>query len=89
MGRFAVSPAELEGAAHTLGGVEGSLGCPTRAVGELGSPELEGAVADLFHAADGVALAMAQAVGHVSRNVSAAASAYERTDAEAMRPGGR
>lgn len=48
---FEVSPAELEGAASTLGGVEGSLGCPSRAGGELGSAELEAAVAAAFEAA--------------------------------------
>jgi hypothetical protein len=73
MERFEVSPPELEGAASTLGGVQGSLGCPSRANGELGSPELGGAVGAAFEAADGVALAMAEALAGASRNASATA----------------
>ena len=81
MERFAVSPSELEGAAGTLGRVEGSLGCPTRAGAELGSAELEGAVGAAFEAADGVALAMADALAGAARNVSANASSYAATEA--------
>ncbi len=88
MSRFEVSPAELEGAARTLGSVEGSLGRPSSAAGELGSAELETAVAGLFQAADQVALAMGHAVAQASQNASAAAGAYTRTDAQAMPSGG-
>jgi len=64
MERFAVSPPELEGAAGTLGRVEGSLGCPSRAGGELGSAELESAVGAAFE---------------VAETLDAAAAGFERT----------
>jgi hypothetical protein len=83
MERFEVSPPELEGAASTLGSVQGSLGCPSRANAELGSAELQSAVAGAFEAADGVALAMAEALAGASRNAWATASRYAGTEAAA------
>lgn len=88
MSRLEVSPAELEGAAGTLGAVEGGFGCPSRATGELGSPALGGAISAFYQSADELALAMAQAVGHASTKAAAAAEQYARTDAQAF-PGGR
>lgn len=81
MERFEVSPAELEDAAGTLGRVESSLGCPTRALGELGSPELEAAVGEAFEAADMVALAMADALAAAAAGVSANGRRYAGTEA--------
>ena len=88
MSRFEVSPAELEGAAGTLGAVEAGFGCPSPATGELGSPELEGAISVFYQTADELALAMAQAVGQASIKATAAAEQYARTDAQAISEGG-
>ncbi len=89
MAGFEVSPPELEGAAVTLGGVEATFGCPSRAIGELGSPDLEGALGDLYRTLDQVALAMGEAIGQASHNLTAGASAYVRTDDQAMPSGAR
>ncbi len=80
MSRFEVSPAELEGAAGTLGAVEAGFGCPSPATGELGSV--------FYQTADELALAMAQAVGQASIKATAAAEQYARTDAQAISEGG-
>jgi hypothetical protein len=85
---FEVTPGELAGAAATLGSVQGELGCPRLGPGDLGSPALEAAMASFYASANGVAMALGDAVGHASANLAASASAYEITDAGAM-PAGR
>jgi hypothetical protein len=84
---FSVSPAELEGAASTLGGVDAVFTCPAAGPGDLGSPELEAAVQEFNEAAARLAQAMGQAIQAAGANVAAAAVAYAVTDARAM-PGG-
>jgi hypothetical protein len=87
MSGFEVTPSELTGAAATLGSVQGELGCPTLGPGDLGSPELEAAMTSFYSSANGVAMALADAVSQASANVGAGAAAYETTDAGAMRAG--
>jgi hypothetical protein len=88
MGRFEVTPGELEAAAGTLGSVGAELGCPTLAPGDLGSPELEAALGQLYAATNRVAGAMSEAVSQASTNTAAGAGAYVGADVGAM-PGGR
>ncbi len=88
MGGFDVIPGELEAASATLGSVQGELACPTLGAGDLGSPELEAAMAEFYRAASGVAIAMGEAVGHSSAALSGGAALYVSTDAGAM-PAGR
>jgi len=85
---FEVTPGELTAAASTLGSVQGELGCPRLGPGDLGSPELEAAMASFYASANGVAMALGDAVSHASASLTAGASAYEVTDAGAM-PAGR
>jgi hypothetical protein len=84
---FEVTPGELAGAAATLGSVQGELGCPRLGPGDLGSPELEAAMASFYASASNVAMALGDAVGQASASVGAGATAYETTDAAAMRAG--
>jgi hypothetical protein len=84
---FEVTPEELTGAAATLGAVQGEVGCPRLGPGDLGSPELEAAMASLYASVNDVAMALGDAVSHASVSVGAAASAYATTDAAAMGPG--
>jgi hypothetical protein len=84
MSGFEVTPAELTGAAATLGSVGGELGCPRLGPGDLGSPELEAAMSSFYASANGVAMAMGDAISQASTNLTAAASAYEVTDHGAM-----
>jgi hypothetical protein len=88
MGGFAVIPGELEAAAATLGSVQGELGCPRLGAGDLGSPELEAAMASFYAAANRVALAMGEAVSASSTALVVGAAAYTATDLGAM-PVGR
>lgn len=88
MSSFEVTPWELEAAAATLGSVQGELGCPSLGAGELGSPELEAAMASFYGAANRVALAMGEAVSASSAAVAVGAAAYTATDLGAM-PAGR
>jgi hypothetical protein len=88
MGGFDVLPAELEAASATLGSVQGELACPTLGAGDLGSPELEAAMAAFYRAASQVATAMGEAVGHSSAALSSGAALYVTTDAGAL-PAGR
>jgi hypothetical protein len=83
-GGFAVTPAELEGAAGTLGGVQAEFACPGTGAGDLGSPELEAAVQDFNASAGRLAQAMGQAVQAASVNVALAASLYTATDLGVM-----
>jgi hypothetical protein len=88
MSGFDVTPGDLQAAAGTLGSVQGELGCPTLAPGDLGSPELEGALSRLYSDTDRVARAMSEAVSRASTSAAAGASAYVQSDLGAM-PGGR
>jgi hypothetical protein len=88
MSGFEVTPGELTGAAATLGSVQGELGCPSLGPGDLGSPELEAAMSSFYASASNVAVAMGDAIGQASANLTTAASAYVSTDAGAM-PAGR
>jgi hypothetical protein len=90
MGGFEVSPGELYGAAVTLRGVQGELSATDRSArvgGDLGSGELEGAVASLAASMGRVALALDNAVVAAAVNTEAAGAAYEGTDRGQM--GGR
>jgi hypothetical protein len=84
---FQVTPGELTGAAATLGSVQAELGCPRLGAGDLGSPELEAAMASFYASANSVAMALGDAVQHASTNLMTGASAYETTDASAMLAG--
>jgi hypothetical protein len=85
---FDVTPGDLHAAASTLGAVDAELGCPALAPGDLGSPELEAALARLYASTERVAQTMAQAVSHASANTSAGAQSYLSTDLGAMPFGG-
>jgi hypothetical protein len=84
MPSFDVTPADLYAAASTLGAVDGELGCPTLAPGDLGSPELEAALGRLYKGTDDVARAMSEAVNRASVNTASGADSYTRTDRGAM-----
>jgi hypothetical protein len=85
---FEVTPDELTGAAATLGAVQGEVGCPRMGPGDLGSPELEAAMASFYASVNDVAMALGDAVSQASTSLGVGASAYETTDAAAM-GGGR
>ena len=84
MGRFQVSTPELDGAAVTLGAVDGELQRLTETVGDLGSPELEGALRNLYDGADRVSVFMMEAIHAAAQKLAAAADGYEETDASAF-----
>jgi hypothetical protein len=95
MGTLAVTPGELEGAAASLQragndvstvGVRSMRGTGS---GDLGSPELEQAVAELSEASFGVVVALWNAVNLTGVNVAAAAAAYGYVDGSVMPRGGR
>jgi hypothetical protein len=85
---FSVTPAELEGAASTLGAVDAVFRCPAAGQGGLGSPELEAAVQEFNEAAAWLSQAMGEAIQVAGTNAAIAAAAYVATDVGAM-PGGR
>jgi hypothetical protein len=87
MSRFSVTPDELDAAAATLGGVDAVFRCPRAGPGDLGSPELEAAVAEFNAAALRLADAMGHAIQTAGMNAAAGAGAYVTTDEAAM-PGG-
>lgn len=87
MGRFAVTPDELVGAAGTLRSVEADLDGVRgagNADGDFGSPELESALSTLVGAVDQVTGALDSAVVMAALNTSAAANAYTETDSSQM-----
>lgn len=91
MGRFAVTPDELVGAAGTLRGMQADLAAARGARGiggDFGSPELEAAVTTLVGAVERVAAAMDSAVVMAALNTDAAAGAYTTTDTSLMGGGG-
>jgi hypothetical protein len=86
MGRIAVSPEELVGAAGTLRSVQADLSAAggAHACGDLGSPELRSALSTLTEAVTQVAAALDGAVVAAALNTDAAADAYTRTDYSLM-----
>jgi hypothetical protein len=95
VGTIEVTPGELAGAAASLqraGNDVSTVG--VRSVrgtgsGDLGSPELEQAVAEMCDASFGVAVALWNAVNMTGVNLAAAAAAYGYVDASVMPRGGR
>jgi hypothetical protein len=95
MSTIEVTPGELAGAAARLQragddlstvGVRSMRGTGT---GDLGSPELEQAVAELSEASFRVVVALWNAVNLTGVNLAAAAAAYGYVDATVLPRGGR
>jgi hypothetical protein len=90
-----VTPSDLAGAARSLQRAGGDLstvgGRSLRGTGsgDLGTPELEQAVAELCDASFGVVVALWNAVNLTGANLAAAAAAYQIVDERAMLRGGR
>lgn len=95
MGTIQVTPGELAGAGATLqraGGDLSTLGANSKrgiGTGDLGSPQLEQAVAALCESSFAVVVALWNAVNQTGANVAAAASAYQIVDERAMLGGRR
>jgi hypothetical protein len=86
VGRFTVSPSELLAAASTLQGVAGELaeggsGVGSLGAGDLGSPELAAALAELCEKADSVASALTGAVTTAGVKAGLASEDYGQADA--------
>ena len=93
MSSIEVTPSELAGAASSLQragndlstvGVRSMRGTGN---GDLGSPELEQAVAELCDASFVVVVALWNAVNQTGANLAAAAAAYQIVDERSMRGG--
>lgn len=94
MSSIEVTPAELSAAAASLqraGNDVATVGVRAMngtGAGDLGSPELEQAVAELCDSSFGVVLALWNSVNLTGANLAAAAAAYGTVDSQSMRPGG-
>jgi hypothetical protein len=95
MSSIEVTPAELAAAAASLqraGGDVSTVGVRSMngtGAGDLGSPELEQAVAELCDSSFAVVVALWNSVNLTGANLAAAAAAYSAVDSRSMRPGGR
>jgi hypothetical protein len=94
MSMIEVTPAELAGAGARLQRAGGDLSTVgVRSMrgtggGDLGSPELEQAVAELCDSSFAVVVALWNAVNQTGANLAAAGAAYQAVDSRSMRPGG-
>jgi hypothetical protein len=91
MGGFGVTPDELLSAASTLRAVQGALSTTAAGAGtggDLGSPALEGSLAELTAKVARVNQALDGAVVAAALNAEAASAAYSETDRSQM-GGGR
>lgn len=94
MAGFDVTPSELHGAGATLRGVRSELsgngvGAGGMAAGDVGYPDLAGALAGFCQMAGTTAAALAQAVDLAGQNTERAGTDYERAEsANAAMAGG-
>lgn len=93
MSSIEVTPADLAAAAASLqraGGDVSTVGVRSMrgtGSGDLGSPELEAAVADLCNSSFGVVVALWNSVNMTGANLAATAAAYDAVDSRSMRYG--
>jgi hypothetical protein len=93
MSTIALTPGDLEATASTLqraGSELSSVGgrTPGGGPGDLGSPELEQAVAELSKSSFQVVVALYYAVAQTGRNLALSSYAYMTVDGRSMRTGG-
>jgi hypothetical protein len=94
MSIIAVTPAELAAAAGSLERAAGDVATVGThsmrgtGAGDLGSPELERAVAELCASSFAIVFALWNAVNETGANLAAAGEAYGTVDSRSMRPGG-